>query len=44
MGFKDKYTSETEKEAGKKQISDDTFALGEVIVELISTLNRLGKR
>ena len=39
MDFKDKYTASGEKD--KLPISTDTYALGEVLVELIGQLKRL---
>ena len=41
MEFKDKYTSATEKEAEKKIISDDAFALGDMLQELINKLEHV---
>lgn len=44
MEFKDKYTSATDKEPGKKVITDDAYALGEAIEELTKSIRQLGAR
>jgi hypothetical protein len=41
MEFVDKYTSTTENEKGKKLISDDAFAIGEMIQNLINEIKRV---
>ena len=40
MDFKQKYTSSSEKEAGKKIISDDAYAIGDMIQELINKIEQ----
>jgi len=42
MAFKDKYTSETDKEKDKQILADDVYALCEAILEGLNNL-RLGK-
>jgi len=44
MKFKEKYTSETLKEKDKYVISDDTYAIGEVISELIEKIDQVTRR
>lgn len=41
MDFKDKYTSLTKKEAEKTQISDEAYAIGELLDELKNKLESL---
>lgn len=40
MKFKDKYTNDTERENNKIMIPDDTYALCELLDELIKQLKR----
>lgn len=42
MEFSKKYTSKTAAEAGKIQIGDDAFAIGEAIQELIHVIKKGG--
>ena len=40
MEFKDKYTSTTEKESGKKILSDDAYAITEYLELLIKKIEQ----
>ena len=39
--FKDKYTSTSKSEPGKTALSDDFFAIGELLYSIIDKLERL---
>ena len=40
MGFKDKYKTKGDTDPKKKEISDDAYAIGDVLEELIKQLER----
>ena len=44
MKFRDKYASMSDKEQGKKIVSDDIYALCEMIDNLNEELSKLGAR
>lgn len=41
MSFKEKYTNSKDKEPGKIELSNDAYAIGEGINELIALIRRL---
>lgn len=40
MEFKEKYTYASDKEAGKKEISDDAYAVGELLDILVKKIEQ----
>lgn len=43
MNFKEKYTNEKDNEAGKTKLSNEAYAIGEMLDELLKQLKRVSK-
>lgn len=40
MKFKERYTNSSEREANKVQLTDDAYALGEILSELLAEIKQ----